>query len=61
LGLTKTDEERATALDAALTATRRDDLEHGTNATYVHGCVCAECQEHQRVRMAQNRKPLNAI
>jgi catechol 2,3-dioxygenase-like lactoylglutathione lyase family enzyme len=35
-----------------LTATRRDDLQHGTNAAYVHGCVCKECREHQRVRMA---------
>jgi hypothetical protein len=26
-----------TALDAALTAARRDDLEHGTNAAYVAG------------------------
>jgi hypothetical protein len=36
-GLTKTDEEWSAALEAALTATRRDDLEHGTNATYVAG------------------------
>jgi hypothetical protein len=35
-----------------LTTTRRDDLEHGTNAAYVAGCVCSECLEHQRVRMA---------
>jgi hypothetical protein len=41
-------------------ATRRDDLQHGTNAAYVAGCVCTDCREHQRVRMAQNRKPLNA-
>jgi hypothetical protein len=38
-GLTKTDQEWSTALDAALTAVRRDDLEHGTNAAYVNGCV----------------------
>jgi hypothetical protein len=38
-GLTKTDEEWSRALDVALTATRRDDLQHGTNAAYVHGCV----------------------
>jgi hypothetical protein len=31
-GLTMTDEEWSTALDAALTTTRREDLEHGTNA-----------------------------
>jgi hypothetical protein len=36
-GLTRTDEEWSTALDAALTAARRDDLEHGTNAAYVAG------------------------
>jgi hypothetical protein len=39
-GLTKTDEEWSTALEAALMATRQDDLEHGTNAAYVNGCVC---------------------
>jgi hypothetical protein len=36
-GLTKTDKEWSAALEAALTAMRRDDLEHGTNATYVAG------------------------
>jgi hypothetical protein len=46
LGLTKTDEEWSKKLEAALTATRRDDLEHGTNAAYVAGCVCSECREH---------------
>jgi hypothetical protein len=54
-GLTKTDEDWATALEAALIATRRDDLKHGTSAAYVAGCVCRECREHQRVRMARNR------
>ena len=54
-GLTQTDREWSAALEAALTATRRDDLEHGTNAAYVAGCVCSECREHQRVRMARNR------
>jgi hypothetical protein len=38
-GLTKTDNEWLAALDAALAATRRDDLRHGTNAAYVAGCV----------------------
>jgi hypothetical protein len=52
-GLTKTDQEWSAALEAALTATRRDDLEHGTNAAYVAGCVCRDCREHQRVRMGQ--------
>jgi hypothetical protein len=55
-GLTKIDDEWFAALDAALTATRRDDLRHGTNAAYVHGCVCTECREHQRLRMARSRR-----
>jgi hypothetical protein len=54
-GLTNTDQEWSAALEAALTTTRRDDLENGTNAAYVAGCVCSECPEHQRVRMARNR------
>jgi hypothetical protein len=54
-GLTKTDDEWSTALDAALTTTRREDLKHGTNSAYVAGCVCKECREHQRARMARNR------
>jgi hypothetical protein len=54
-GLTRTDEEWSAALEAALTATRRDDLQHGTNAAYVAGCVCRDCRERQRVRMAKNR------
>ena len=40
-GLTRTDDEWRTELEMALTATRRDDLKHGTNAAYVAGCVCA--------------------
>jgi hypothetical protein len=47
-GLTKTDDDWSAALEAALTAARRDDLVHGTNAAYVHGCVCRECRGHQR-------------
>jgi hypothetical protein len=54
-GLAKTNQEWSAALEAALTATRRDDLQHGTNAAYVHGCVCGECREHQRIRMGRNR------
>ncbi len=54
-GLAKTDQEWSAALEAALTAARRDDLEHGSNAAYVAGCVCRECREHQRVRMAHQR------
>jgi hypothetical protein len=54
-GLTKTDEEWAAALEAALKASRRDDLRHGTNAAYLQGCVCKDCREHQRQRMARQR------
>ena len=54
-GLTKTDEEWSTSLEAALMATRRDDLKHGTNAAYVPGCVCADCLARQRERMASNQ------
>jgi hypothetical protein len=53
-GLTQTDEAWSAALEAALTATRRSDLRHGTNAAYVAGCVCNECREHQRQRMARS-------
>jgi hypothetical protein len=52
-GLTKTDEKWSEQLDAALLATRRGELEHGTDAANVRGCVCSECREHQRFRMAQ--------
>jgi hypothetical protein len=55
-GLTKSDKEWSERLEAALTATRRNDLRHGTNAAYVAGCVCKECREHQRIRMAGNRE-----
>ena len=54
-GFTMTDEEWSTSLEAALMATRRDDLKHGTNAAYVAGCVCGDCRDHQRVRMLRNR------
>jgi hypothetical protein len=50
-----TEEERSEQLEAALTATRRDDLKHGTNAAYMRGCVYRECRDHQRIRMAMNR------
>jgi hypothetical protein len=53
-GLTKTNDDWRTALEA-LMATRREDLEHGTNAAYVAGCVCKECREHQRIRMERDR------
>jgi hypothetical protein len=54
-GLIKTDQEWSKNLEAALTSTRRDDLQHGTNAAYVAGGVCKECQAHQQVRMGRGR------
>jgi hypothetical protein len=54
-GLCKTNPKWSAVLDAALTATRRDDLKHGTTPAYVRGCVCKECREHQRRRMSKNR------
>jgi hypothetical protein len=60
-GLAKTDHEWSEKLDAALTATRRDDIDHGTNAAYVQGCVCSECRTHQRIRMARNRNPASDV
>jgi hypothetical protein len=53
-GQTKTEHEWSAALDAALKATRRTDLQHGTNAAYVAGCVCKDCRDHQRQRMAKS-------
>jgi hypothetical protein len=53
--LTKTDEEWSEQLEAALTATRRDDLKHGTTPAYVRGCVCSECREYQSLRMGRKR------
>jgi hypothetical protein len=55
-GLTRTDEEWSAALETGLTATRRDDLQHGTTPAYVRGCVCRECREHQLKRMARNHR-----
>lgn len=52
-GLTKSDHEWSENLEAALISTRRDDLQHGTNAAYVRGCVCSECRAHQRMRMGR--------
>jgi hypothetical protein len=55
-GLTKSDEHWAAALEAALMASRLDDLKHDTNAAYVHGCVCSECRPHQRIRMDKSEQ-----
>jgi hypothetical protein len=44
-GLTRTDQEWSERLEAALTATRRDDIQHGTNAAYVAGGVGNDCRE----------------
>jgi hypothetical protein len=49
-GLTKTDEEWSEQLEAALTATRREDLQHATTPAYVRGCVCRECREYRLLR-----------
>jgi hypothetical protein len=38
-GLARTNDEWSVAVDAALMAARRDDLEPGTNAAYAAGCV----------------------
>jgi hypothetical protein len=54
-GLARTDSEWSTALEAALMASRRDDLQHGTTAAYVRGCVCIECRTYQSVRMGRKR------
>ena len=48
-----TDQGWSTALEAALTAARRDDLQHGTNAAYTNGCACRDCREHQQRRMGR--------
>jgi hypothetical protein len=40
-GLTKTDHEWSEKLDAALTATRRDDLQHGTTSPMYAGACAA--------------------
>jgi hypothetical protein len=53
-GLTQTDAAWSAALEKCLAATRRDDLEHGTNAAYANGCVCRDCREHQQRRMGRN-------
>jgi hypothetical protein len=53
--LARIDEGWSEKLETALTVGRRDDLVHGTNAAYIHGCVCSECRAHQQLRMGRNR------
>jgi hypothetical protein len=63
-GLTKTDQEWSAALEEALTVSRRGDLKHGTNATYVAGCVCKDCRNTRASewrRTAANRLHLVAL
>jgi hypothetical protein len=60
-GLPKTDHAWSAAHEAALTATRRDDLKHGTNAAYVQGCVCVSVESISgsgRLRTAAKRPSL---
>ena len=54
-GLARTDQEWCQQLEAALTASRRDDLEHGTNSAYIQGCMCSDCRRHQQVRQGRTR------
>jgi hypothetical protein len=55
-GLARTDDVWSAALDGALMSARRDDLEHGTNAAYVAGCVCKECRKYQGLRKGRNSR-----
>jgi hypothetical protein len=57
-GLAQTDHEWSEKLEAALTAARRDDLQHGTTAAYVHGCVCSECRN---ISASGWRRPTDGI
>jgi hypothetical protein len=41
--------------------TRRDDLQHGTNAACVQGCISSECRPHQRMRTATHQATLEAV
>jgi hypothetical protein len=60
-GLTKTDEHWAAALEAALRASRCDDLKHGTNAAYVQGGVRSDGRAHQRIRMDRREQRARII
>jgi hypothetical protein len=54
-GRARRDPDWAADLDAVLLATRQEELEHGTNAAYVQGCVCPDCRAHQLRRMAKGK------
>jgi hypothetical protein len=62
-GLTKTDQEWSAALEAALTATRRTDLKHGTNAAYVAGCArsAGSTSASEWPRTQQHETPASAL
>jgi hypothetical protein len=55
-GLTGTDPDWSQQLEAALTASRREDVEHGTNAAYIHGCVCSDWQNTSAGSDGQDRR-----
>ena len=54
-GLTRTDDEWSTKLEAALTASRREELGARHRRRIHHGCVCSDCRTHQQVRMSRSR------
>jgi hypothetical protein len=54
-GRARRDPDWAADFDAVLLATRREELEHGTNAAYVQGCVRPDCRAHQLRRMAKGK------
>ena len=55
-GLARTDPDWSQQLEAALTASRRKDLEHGTHAAYMHGCVCSDWQNTSADSDGQDRR-----
>jgi hypothetical protein len=56
-GLTKIDDERSAALEAALMATRRDELEHGTTAA----CAGLRLQGMPGASAAEDGEESNAV
>jgi hypothetical protein len=53
--LLKSDDDWSAALEAAVTAIRRGTSNRG-RMPGTPGCVCMDCREHQRQRMAKNRR-----